>query len=592
MNGIRARDHERLEVYAPEKRPGFTAWATGFDYGDGRIGLSFKETKLETNTEFVPPLLEMGEAVGAPVSYGSIECGDAEQMSYRVYLVSEDGGRSYTETGRCQLEEGSFCNIGFPDGRIIGLDVPRINEDRTGWCDYIEVRESTDGGTSWTPVTRLLEGNAPYLWRVRRLADGTIVVLACLYGTPWGLGRARATRNTMLPGESYIAKIQTFFLTSVDGRTFTGPHYVLPGIGAHEYEMVEREDGSLLFIAGDVQGTPVARQVVVRDGERFYNQALLPIGLGAPPDAAANPQGGYIPETIVRTRDGLLVGSRRNKPYSVSNDDGENWYPVDGLPPSLYQPYMLTLPDGRIANFGHVGSDSAFGEEDMSIGVDIFEIPNLLPPAARLELVRELDAERTHYLNRYSASLSVAGGPAAGETVVFRFVPTWNPDGTASTLTQDEAPVVIEAVTDSRGIATVDATMFDRIGDIHHYTTVDAVCRPADGPIVRSASMVVASLTPHRRDRHPHAAYFAHGVLHVAPALIESHPGLLETLRALAASDPRVLAEGALPQEVVDAFLECGVLRREDGTLSWLPSVHAPAPLVDAQPQNSGDWYV
>ena len=73
----------------------------------------------------------------------------------------------------------------------------------SGWCDYLRVRESADGGATWRDVCRLLEGCAPYLWRVRRLKSGEIIVLASLYGTPWGPGRERATRNTMLPGESY-----------------------------------------------------------------------------------------------------------------------------------------------------------------------------------------------------------------------------------------------------------------------------------------------------------------------------------------------------------------------------------------------------
>ncbi len=100
------------------------------------------------------------------------------------------------------------------------------------------------------------------LWRVRCLRDGTLVVLASLYGTPWGPGRERATRNTMLPGETYQSKIQPFFLTSRDGREFSAPNYILPGIGAHEFDFVELPDGRLLFIAGDVQGTPVGRQFV------------------------------------------------------------------------------------------------------------------------------------------------------------------------------------------------------------------------------------------------------------------------------------------------------------------------------------------
>ena len=98
--------HERRTIYLPPQRPGFAAWTAAFDYGDGRLGLSFKETVREKNTGFRPPRLELGEAIGAPVSYCSVECGGSEEQSYRVYLLSEDGGRSYRESGRCPLEEG------------------------------------------------------------------------------------------------------------------------------------------------------------------------------------------------------------------------------------------------------------------------------------------------------------------------------------------------------------------------------------------------------------------------------------------------------------------------------------------------------
>jgi len=106
------------------------------------------------------------------------------------------------------------------------------------------VRESRDGGTTWRTTDRLLEGCAPYLWRIRRLRDGSFLLLASMYGTPWGKGLPRATRNTMLPGETYLNKIQTFLLHSRDGVRYSGPHYVLPGTGAHEYDMVELSDGT------------------------------------------------------------------------------------------------------------------------------------------------------------------------------------------------------------------------------------------------------------------------------------------------------------------------------------------------------------
>ena len=115
---------ESYNVYTPEKRPGFVAWVTAFPYGDGSYGLCFDETVEEDDPDFVPPKLEFGEAVGAPVSYGSVECGDPHRRSYRVYLRTRDG-KTFTETGRCPRREGSFCAAGFPDGRILGFDVPK-----------------------------------------------------------------------------------------------------------------------------------------------------------------------------------------------------------------------------------------------------------------------------------------------------------------------------------------------------------------------------------------------------------------------------------------------------------------------------------
>ena len=155
-------DFEQKLVYAPEKRPGFVAWVTAFPYGDGSIGISFDETLEAENPDFIPPRLEFAEAAGVPVSYCSVEGGSARQRSYRVYMRSVDGV-NFTETGRCGRREGSLCNAGFPDGRIVGFDVPRYNDERTGWSDCIRVRESRDGGSTWTDVRRLLEGTAPYL---------------------------------------------------------------------------------------------------------------------------------------------------------------------------------------------------------------------------------------------------------------------------------------------------------------------------------------------------------------------------------------------------------------------------------------------
>lgn len=593
---LNAQEVTRREIYWPVKRPGFVAWTTAFSYNDGSIGLSFKETREEKNSGYIPPKLELGEAMGAPVSYCSVECPCEDQVSYRVYLRSFDNGKTFTETGRCQLEQGSFCNVGFPDGRILGIDVPRANEAGTSWSNAIIVRESKDGGTTWSEVTRLLEGCAPYLWRVRQLRDKTIVICACLYGTPWGEGEERTTRNTMLPGETYLNKIQTFFMTSRDGgRTFDGPHYILPGTGAHEFDFVELEDGSLLFIAGDVQGTPVARQIVKKHPVNGYvNGTLYGIKRGAP----ANPQdlqSGFVPETLVMLPDGLIVGSRRNKPYSCSNDLGENWFEIDNLPTSLYQPFMLKADDGTIINFGHFGGDSALGQVDMYVGADYFKISNCLPKSAKLTLCRQLDPSGTRFVNHFSATLTVAGKPVPGKTLTFRFQPVWDSDGSVFSGKQENALIIREAITDENGVASAGVPEFDGIGDIHFYYNADVVFRPGeeegylpcDGPM-----MCVAALTPHRFNRYPYDAYFAEGSLYLSPKLLEAYPELLELLRQECLKSSEKLTQGILPEEAVRRLLKAGVLQDIAGEFFWRKSVHAPRPLKEVLRMAGGDWYI
>ena len=62
-----AADAEHRMIYEPADALGFTAWTDCFDYQNGRLGLSFKEIRRVHDAAFVPPRLEMGEAIGAPV---------------------------------------------------------------------------------------------------------------------------------------------------------------------------------------------------------------------------------------------------------------------------------------------------------------------------------------------------------------------------------------------------------------------------------------------------------------------------------------------------------------------------------------------
>jgi hypothetical protein len=580
--------NERRIMYEPKQEPGFVAWVTAFHYGGESIGVSFKETELGENGAYSPPDLAMGEVLGLPVSYASIECGSRNEISSRVYMRSDDCGASFRETGRCPLHEGSFVNLGFPDGRIIGLDTPPRSSSEN---DGIIVRESTDGGSTWKIVKKLLPGCSVYIWRARRLRDGTALVLASLYGTVWGEGRERGTRNTMLPGETYIGKIQTFFLSTNDGISYSGPHYVLPGIGAHEYDVAERDDGTLVFIAGDVQATPAGRQLVTRLGDSFINGALLPIRKGAPPDPIANPQGGFIPESIISLPGDILVGSRRGKQYSCSNDNGENWHAIEGLPPSLYQPFMIALPDGRVANFGHLGGDNAFGQKRMHIGVDIFNLEVSLPASCRLSLERLRSEDGNRYVNAFKAALRSGGEGIPSQRLLFRFMPVWNPDGSVDTSPMEKAPIKRISVTSKAGEAVVRVPEYDGIADIHHFYNVDVVFEPepesgfapAQGPM-----MCVASLRPSRKCLYPHDAYFANGALHLSPSILDKHPDAIEALLSATTSDGARLDASNLDPALVSALVASGVLMPD---MSWIISVHCPKPLESVKRMLPTDWY-
>lgn len=593
-NGCKAVGHQRKEVYYPQNRPGFVAWTTAFSYGDGSIGLAFKETVRQKNEKFVLPSLEMAESLSAPVSYCSAFFEMEDLVQQRVFMRSEDNGQSFYETGRCYLKDSAFCNAGFPDGRIIGFDVPFLNEEKTSWGHWLDVKESTDGGSTWQHVTRLLEGNAIYLWRVRRLADGTILVLASLYGSAWGPEHERITRNTMLPDETYISKIQTFFLASTNGRDFSGPHYVLPGIGAHEYDVVETPKGDLLFIAGDVQATPVARQKVRREQGRYINEPMHHIYKGAPPNPAEDPQGGYVPESIVGLPNGLIVGSRRNKPYTCSADEGENWFTLEGLPPSLYQPFMLALPNGQVANFGHWGGDVSFGQKDMFIGADIFGVEGLPPVPGKLVIQRCLSEDKTRYLNRYQVQLTAGGKPLAGKEVVFKALPLRPEQPYVTTLLPERAPHTVTALTDGEGRAQADFALYDQCGDIHFSYSIQAFFAPEEeSGLLPCESPQVAEygLRPRRHCRYPHKAYFAENQLYLAPEVLEQVPDAFAILQPLCGRADAALPPHALPDKLAEILLAAHVLWDNGGTLEWKPSVNANVPLGEVLSMEPGEWF-
>ena len=267
-------------------------------------------------------------------------------------------------------------------------------------------------------------------------------------------------------------------------------------------------------MAGDVQGTPVGRQLVRRSAQGFINGPLLPIGAGAPPGPAKNPQGGFVPESIVCLPGDVLVGARRGKPFSCSGDLGQTWTVIEGAGNGLYQPCIRLLPDGRAAAFGHCGADSAVGQTRMAIAADLFRLDGAPPAGCELSLERVLSADGSHYGNAYTARLTCKGSPVAGRRVTFRVVPFWTEDGAVNTLAQEQAPIRFSAMTDADGLTHAAFPAFDAVRDIHFAYTIDAFAEAAPGQAsCVSASRCELAMTPYRRCRHPYPAYFAENTL-------------------------------------------------------------------------------
>ncbi len=582
-------------VYTPAVRPGFTAWATVFAFSDGDVGLSFDETVRERNPVYRKTRLEMAEAACVPVSYGSVECGTEDQTVYRVFMRSSDGLR-FRETGRCLRALSAYCCAALPDGRLIGFDVPRRNDDGTAWADWLRVQESLDGGSTWQGERRLLEGTVPYMWRVRTLRDGTVILLLSLQGSPWGVGRDRETRHTLFPGEDRLNLVQACFMTTRDGKSFSPPHYILPGIGAHEYDVCEPEEGTLLFIAGDVQGTPAGRQEVRRTADGWLNGPLMPIGRGAPEDPASDPQGGFLPETLIwddRTK--CILGYRRNKGYCLSSDRGENWtrtFP-DTEVPKLYQPVMMTLPGGMACTYGHTGGDNAFGQADMAIWGHVLR-PDCalhLPAGARLTLKRCTDPSGNRFVNSYEAKLICPGRNVSGKRLLFRYRPFWNADGSVNTDHLGPGSAFEEAETDAEGVARVHIGAFDDAADIHLAYVAD-VSFPGDEDVAPcpGPSMTVLALTPVRGDPFPYDGYFSEGILYLSPSFLKDFPEAVKSLRTVLGRED--LPEGTLPKDARERLISCGALKRKgDGRLCWIRSVHARRSLDDVRPMMTGDVY-
>ena len=502
-----ATSFEDRVVYSPEHHPGYTAWVAAFLYGNGDIGLSFDEIRRQPNPGFTPPSIEFLESADLAYLFSRtyIPTSHPELLQERVYLKSTDGGNTWKEFHRGRGKSG--YRVGFPDGRLVaasygGNHSPERGTDR----NYTTVEESRDGGRTSRRIARL---PAVGTHRFKKLRDGSLVILGPLAPT-YGPGGCRPKSGARFPGEHYDH--QAAIMHSPDGGyTWTGPHYVLPGVSAPEADFVELPDGRLLVINSSVQAGAAVRQFVQRVDTGFVCDPVMDIQKGAAD--SHNMQSGIVPEAIDITPDGVIIGARRLSAYACSNDLGATWHTIAGLPDCGYQPQVLCLPDGRFMAAWHRGTDSAFGQQDMCIGIHAFrlEIKNLPRPTA-LTLERSLSDDNSQFINAFAARLMVGDHPLPGKAVDLRVKFTWLGDGRVNPTPIDQTHDIRTAETDADGVARFVLADIDAVPDMHHTYDVQAIFtpRPADhlAPC-RSVHFHCYNKTSKRNTPYAYPLYFA-----------------------------------------------------------------------------------
>ena len=583
-----ALDFEERAVYYPEVRPGYTAWASLFQFGNGDLGIAFNEIRRGKNPDFNPPPLEFVEAMALPyrILPDALPAANPNLLSEYVNLKSTDGGKTWQQTGRAPVNSRHFYHLGFPDGRLVRLAGVRQYcyelppEERM--CSIIE--ESTDGGNTWKEISRFIQGKFFYGHKFKKLRNGSIIAAGPIE-LSFGPGGERAGRHTAIPGE--IKPLQTCFMISEDGGyTWDGPHYIFPGIMSWEPDFVELLDGSLLFINSTVQSGRAVRQIVRKTPTGWVNDPLMEIHRGTPDDWENERQGGFTPETVTITEDGLIVGARRGGVYSCSNDLGENWYEIDGASACKYQPMIEYLGDNKFLTVWHEGGDTRFGEIDMFIGLHDFTVKANLPKPAKLTLQRELSEDKRQYINSYLAKLTADGEPAAGRELEFRISPTWLDDGRHNPEDVRDAKDVRKAITDDDGIAKINLTEMNSIPDIHHAYRITVSFTPKDGDELSAcdgpATMAYA-MTPARNNPANYPVYMNHGRIMLTPPAAKDFPDLAEMIEKIDRRNPdltfeqwiKIAGNEKRAKEIIDFLTENNLVTLDkEGKYFWHRNVH------------------
>ncbi|MBI3866632.1 MAG: exo-alpha-sialidase [Planctomycetia bacterium] len=453
---VEAIDVEQREVYRSAKKPAYTSWVSLFPGQAGEWYLSCEEV-LKSDPPATRSSLDHWYRMGLPDGY------DKSPLRMEVVLLeSRDQCGSWNVISRwpCRFQHsaGSFAAAKTRDGRFLRGVWGCYRLDDEGHSGEL-LYESRDEGKTWQKLPALMDARfAAYPHRMKQLRDGTIVV-AVPFQAGWGRDADLPLRTSMRL-EAQNEMQMGIFISSDEGRTWLGPTIIFPGHVVSETDFVELPSGDLLFFNNSIFAQP-GRQMVCRTRQ------------GLVPGPMLKCHGQSVPETVVLTRERILVGAMRNGNYTWSDDEGATWHKLNGAPACGYQPMIRQMDDGRVLCAWHRGADDAFAGAEQFVGVHLFRLKVNRPTAkTRLNIDRGYDAAQDRFLNEYLLTLTADGRPLPEKNIELWYVARDAPgyDSWCHKPISERMKAggkLISATTDARGQARFALAEFDARTIVH-----------------------------------------------------------------------------------------------------------------------------
>ncbi|MBI85977.1 MAG: hypothetical protein CMJ81_22505 [Planctomycetaceae bacterium] len=458
-----AVDFESQVVYRSQRPPGYAAWVSFFPGENGQWYIGCEEvSRPEQPLPQTSP--ESWFGMGLPMGYDK-----SQYLMEAVVLESTDNLETWQVISRFPYRQqhtvGQFGMARTKDGRFLRFNWACYALDPTVKTNEI-LSESADNGKTWSKVRPFVTDRfAYYPHRLRTLSDGTLVL--CTPIAPrWGKGTDRPVRTSKRLDTDREMRMSLFFSFD-EGRTWDGPLPIYGGTYASETDFVELPDGNLLFFNNSIFPQP-GRQFVYRDGNRFVPGPLEKV------------RRGRVPETVCLLEEGLLVGCDRPGSYHWSDDWGQTWQRLAGIPkqgPEVYQPWIRLLPDGRVACTGHYGADNAIDAGrtfENYINLHTFRLQvNHQTKDTKIWVERDYDENQRRWLNSFSVQLTQEGEPLEDKRLEFWYVERYKPGydsyhATSLAERMKAGGTLLHPKTDAKGRAHVRLPdRFDKITNPH-----------------------------------------------------------------------------------------------------------------------------